>query len=544
MAAKKVCEHVTEQLHAWGVKRIYGVAGDALFPWLDVLGKQREITFIPCRHESAAAMMAAAEAKLTGLPAVCAATSGPGLLNLLNGLQDAQTDRVPVVAITGQVESYKRGGGYKQYIPQEALLAPLLAFTAEVTHPKAIGEMMQKAFVMAVERKGAAHLAVCKDVWTQPAASPMVSALPPLACRMRLDRAAAEQGAELVNAAKRPVFLAGVGARPFASLVQRLAERIGAAILLSLGAKGAIPDAHPQVLGGLGDGGSEAGLQALAEADLLVILGATWFPKSYIPARLPIIQVDENREAFHPVDHLLPVPGDLEETLLFWEDRLPKREPDREWLARVISLHRERMKELERISLQSALEKVKPERLMTALDQIAAPDAIIALDTGEHTVWFNRAFRAAKQQPLFSGKWRTMGYGLPAAISAKLAFPDREVIAIVGDGGLMMNAGELVTLAQLGLPVTAIVVNNGAFGLEEVKMKRAGLTPFATRLVNPDFTRLAQACGLASYRVDAVRELEETLREAVASRLPALVEISATPPTLTPLRRDLFQAQA
>jgi pyruvate oxidase len=545
MRQSKVCEFVTEQLRTWGVKRIYGVAGDAILPWLDVLGKQDAIRFIQTRHESSAAMMASAEAKLTGKPTVCTATSGPGLVNLLNGLLDAQTDRVPVVAIAGQVETDKLGGGYKQFVQQESLLAPITQFTSVVAHPNAIGEMLHKAFVTAMERKGVAHLAICKDVWTQTTASPLLFTLPLAARRLRMDRGEAEQGAELMASARRPVFLLGVGARSCSAKIERLAERVGAAILYSLGAKGAISESHTQVIGGLGEGGSNASTHALAEADLLVILGATWFPRSYIPAHLPIVQVDENRESFHPVEKLLPILADLEEILLFWEDRLGNRQPNPDWLSRIRVLHQERMHEIEQISLQSEKERVKPESLMSALDRIAAPDAIVALDTGEHTVWFNRAFRAEKQVPLFSGKWRTMGYALPAAVSAKLANPARQVIAIVGDGGLVMNPGELMTLAELALPITVVVVNNNALGLEEVKMKREGLSPFATKLNNPDFLKLAEAFGIAAYQVKHVQELERTLQKAISSEKPSFVEILATAPTLTELQKEyLFQAQA
>jgi len=146
---RQVASFITAQLEAWGVARIYGVAGDALFAWLDSLGRQHSIRFISCRHEEAAAMMASAEAKLTGKPAVCTATTGPGTVNLLNGLADAWADHAPVVAITGQVETHKMGGGYKQYVPQ------------------AIGEVLHLAFSTAVQQKGVAHIAICKDVFDQ-----------------------------------------------------------------------------------------------------------------------------------------------------------------------------------------------------------------------------------------------------------------------------------------------------------------------------------------------------------------------------------------
>ncbi len=544
MQDNNVADYITEQLSEWGIKRIYGVAGDAILPWLNTLGKQMKIRYIKCRHESAAAMMASAEAKLTGRPTVCTATSGPGVVNLLNGLADAHMDRVPVIAITGQVESFKLGGGYKQHVQQEKLLAPVSHFSTVVADPRAIGDVMHKAYVTAVQQKGVTHLAICQDIWNQSTSQPLITALPALQLAPRLDRVAAGQAAEQLQQARKPMMLLGVGARTYVPSIQRLAERIGAGVLLSLGAKGAIAASHPQVLGGLGEGGNNAGLLALAEADLLLILGATWFPRSHLPARLPIIQVDENLESFHPAAKLMPVRGDLEEAVLFWEDRLHAYEPDPEWRYRVHSLHQAGMQEVAEQAVQGMEEGVKPSTLMTVLDRLVDNDAIVTLDTGEHTIWFNRSFRAEGQLPLFSGKWRTMGYGLPAAVAAKLTFPDRQVVAIVGDGGLMMNLGELMTMVEYELPITVIVVNNHALGLEEVKMQRAGMTPFATALMNPAFSKLAEAFGVQTYRVNAGDQLEELLKAALTVQKPAFVEVRAAPPRLDPLEKQSIHTQA
>jgi len=540
MQTKTVAAYVTKQLREWGIKRIYGVAGDAILPWLDTLGKQMGIRYIQCRHEAAAAMMASAEAKLTGRPAVCTATSGPGFVNLLNGLADAHTDHVPVIAITGQVETYKLGGSYKQYVQQENMLTPISHYSTVVADPRAIGDVLHKAFLTAAQQKGVAHLAVCQDIWTQETEQPVLSVQPALHAAVRLDRISASQAAEIAQKARKPMVLCGVGARPVISSIQRLAEKLGAGILLSLGAKGAIASSHPQVLGGLGEGGSNAGLEALAKADLLLIFGATWFPRSYLPGHLSIIQVDENLESFHASEKLIPVRGDLEEAVLYLEDRLQTYEPDENWRYVIHSLHQEGMKELEEKTMQTKEERVKPQTVMTVLDQLVETDAIVTLDTGEHTIWFNRSFRAEGQTPLFSGKWRTMGFGLPAAIAAKLTFPDKQVVAIVGDGGLMMTLGELMTVVEYDLQITVIVLNNHALGLEEVKMKRAGMTPFATSLMNPSFTKLAEACGLQSYRINDVGQLEEGLQTALRATKPSLVEVQTTAPTLDPLNKQLL----
>ncbi|MED1854508.1 thiamine pyrophosphate-binding protein [Brevibacillus borstelensis] len=541
----QVAQYVTEQLRMWGVKHIYGVAGDAILPWLDVIGKQKDIRYIACRHESAAAMMAAAEAKWTGRPAVCTATSGPGTLNLLNGLADAYADHAPVLAITGQVETHKLGGPYKQYVPQEDLLRPLCLYSTTVAHPDAIGNVLHRAYVTAGSQKGVAHLAICKDIFSRTTVWPLVETLPRLRTGVGVDRGEVEHAAELLLQAKKPVILMGTGSRESANLCLQMAEKIGAALLLTLGAKGTVDEAYPLVLGGLGEGGSRAGLEALAQADLLVALGASWFPRSFIPAGLPVVQVDHNPTTVHAHPRLFPVTAELGDVLPLWLRRLEGKSPDSGWIQQVKRWHASFWQETEQLVDQGTDELIKPETLMHALSQVVDDNAIIALDTGEHSIWFNRAFRGTAQFPIFSGKWRTMGYGLPAAIAAKLNNPDRQVVAIVGDGGLQMTAGELMTAAAHNLSFPLIVVNNKTLGLEEWKMVQTGLAPFGTRLENPDFVKWAEACGIEGRRVSAVHELLPALKEAMKSQNMILLDIQCTLPTLTERKREIpFQAQA
>ncbi|MFD2371959.1 thiamine pyrophosphate-binding protein [Brevibacillus sp. GCM10020057] len=541
----QVASFLTEQLKAWGVARIYGVAGDALFAWLDALGRQDDIQFVSCRHEAAAAMMASAEAKLTGKPAVCAATMGPGTVNLLNGLADAWADQVPVVAITGQVETCKMGGGYKQYVPQEDLMRPLCAYTTTVTHPQAIGEVLHQAFTAAARQKGVAHIAICKDVFSQTTTSPVLPQLPWIPSAVRPDRMDLEHAAEHLLRAKKPLLLLGAGARQDREGCRRLAEQLGAGILLTLGAKGTVEESHPLVLGGLGEGGSEAALQALAEADLLLILGASWFPRSFIPKGLKIIQVDTNSQSIHAHPGLISVTATLDDVLPLWMRRLKSRQLDHAWEERVERWHARFWEETQSLTKQADGERVKPETLLHTVGRLVREDAIITLDTGEHTLWFNRAFRAVAQTPLFSGKWRTMGYGLPAAIAAKLTYPQRQVVCITGDGGLQMQLGEWMTAVEQRVSLLLIVVNNATLGLEQIRMQQEGYRPFATKLLNPDFVRFAEACGSAAKAVHKVGELEDAITQGLSTDQLTLLDVKCTAPTLSERKKQIpFQAQA
>lgn len=541
----QVAAYITEQLAVWGVERIYGVAGDGFFPWLDSLGRQSRIRYIACKHEAAAAMMASAEAKLTGRPAVCAATMGPGVVNLLNGLADAQTDRVPVVAITGQVESYKLGGAYKQYIPQEDVVRPVSFYTTTVAHPAAVGTVLHKAFVTAVQQRGVAHLGICKDVFERTMASPIIPELPRVTASVRPDRLEVEKAAQQLILSRKPILLLGKGARQTADRCRRLAEQLGAGVLLSLGAKGIVDESHPLVLGGLGEGGSQSALAALAEADLLVILGASWFPRAYVPHDLPVVQVDTQAESIHPHPQLFSVTADLDDVFPIWERRLESRRPDAVWKGRMEQLHTQFVEETRAITEQGPQELVKPETLLHALSRHVDEEAIIALDTGEHTLWFNRAFRAVRQTPLFSGKWRTMGFALPAAIAAKLACPDKQVVCVTGDGGLQMSLAELMTAVEQRVSFPLIVVNNGTLGLEEFKMGQAGYYPFGVRMHNPDFVRWAEACGVRGHAVHSVTDLDRAIQEALHADHLTVLDVRCTLPTLTERKKQIpFQAQA
>ncbi len=542
----QVAQYLTEQLALWEVRRIYGVPGDAILPWLDALGKQHVIQFVSCRHESAAAMMASAEAKLTGKPAVCTATSGPGTVNLLNGLADAHIDRAPVIAITGQVETYKLGGGYKQFVQQEGMLGPISHFSTTVAHPEAIGNVLHKSFVTAMQQKGVSHLAVCKDVFSRTTNAALLPSLPRISAPVRADRAEVEQAIELVMQARKPLLLLGVGARQAKSACRSLAEKLGAGVLITLGGKGVMAESHPLVLGGLGEGGSKAALEALAETDLLVILGATWYPRPYLPKGLSVVQIDCNPESFHPAPFLLSVTAELSEALAVWERRLEGHQPNQMWVNRVRQWNLQFWDEIRQlVQEQQPAGPVKPETLMDTLHKFIRDDAVVTLDTGEHTIWFNRAYRATEQFPLFSGKWRTMGFGLPAAIAAKLTDPNRQVVAIVGDGGLQMNLAELMTVAEQKLAFPVIVLNNGTLGLEEWKMLQNDMTPFATRMQNPDFTRLAEAFGIAARTVSNAHELDDVLQEAFSADQAMLVNVHCILPTLTERKREIpFQAQA
>ncbi|MDB4897753.1 MAG: pyruvate oxidase [Firmicutes bacterium] len=551
-----VATFLLRQLAAWGVKRVYGVIGDAIIPLMDQFSRQTELQFIPVRHESAAGFMAAAEAKLDGSLGVCIGTSGPGLANLINGIADAYADRVPLLVVSGQVASDKVGSDTKQYVDQQAMVQSLAGYSALLAGPGALPAALTQALKVAIGEGRVAHLSVPKDYWMADVPAEVRPPEPFLTAPPVVEPGALEAAAAMLRAARRPLMLAGHGSRPGAGSLLELAETWGAGVMLALGGKGMVPGDHPQVLGGVGQGGSMASHRALAAADLLFVAGSSWWPAKYMPQQIKLVQLDRsgaNIGLHHPVD--LGLPGEsgvvLPELL-----RALQADPGLERSGWVDSLSGWKREWQETLAAEaragggtpadartpagadaappaSAPTPVHPAALVQAIERVAATDAIITLDTGEHLLWFNRHFAGNGQRILFSGTWRSMGFGLPAASAAKLCRPDAPVIALVGDGGLTTLLGELAVPIQEGLAVTVVVSRNGALGLEAHKARSEGFRPFGHELRNPDFAAVARAFGWHAWRVDHQAELDGALSAAVMSGGPALVDVhTANDPAL------------
>lgn len=540
-----VAQYFAQQLAAWGFRHVYGVIGDTLFPLMDAIAAEPRLRFIPVRHEAAAGFMASAEAKLTGRPAVCIATSGPGIANLLNGLGDAYADRLPLLALTGQVESRQIGTNAKQYVDQQGLIRPLAGFTELLAHPDAAGSLLPAALRACLAQSQVAHLSVPKDLWAQPCTATLIPPEPFLTAPPAPDPAAMAGALDLMRKAKRPMLLLGEGARPAQEALLQLAERWGAGLIHSMPAIGIVPRSHPLALGGLGAAGSEASHAALAEADLLLTVACNWWPKRYVPEHVSVIKVDRQPIAVGGAMAVeLGVPGlaevivpQLAEGILSPPANGTAPQPTErsstdlraEWRARLKTLKSDWDTQVAQEAAPGG-SPLSPQQIVRAIEEALPPDGIIALDTGDHTVWFGRIFGGSAHQVLLSGRWRSLGFGLPAAMAAKLCEPERTVVALVGDTGLQSLLGELVTAAELGLPLTVVVVNNGQMAIERNRARAQGHSLLGTAPPGPDFGLLATACGLRSMRVSTNEELAEALHWGLISNGPFLINAIASAP--------------
>lgn len=523
--SKTVAETILDQLSLLGVKRIYGVVGDAIIGLIDALAKQDRIQFIAVKHESVAAFMASAEAKLTGKLAVCTATMGPGATNLLNGLGDAYSDKAPVLVITGQAPRNKIGTDYQQYVDQQELFKPFASFTANLGSEDAIVDLLQKAAQISLQQHAVTHLSIPKDLF-QLKTTMNAPALPTV-----IEGTASFQIEDLkgivavMQTANKPIILAGAGAKKASSTIKELAETWGAGILTSLGGKGLFDESTPFLLQGIGEGGNPHAAEVFKEADVVLLVGVTWWPEGYVPKNARIVQIDTNFATAHKgIPTELGVNGKAEIVVPLLLQGIKGHQKNSAWKTQ-IEKAKETWATQNEEEGQIAGSPIHPSRIVRAIEQTVADDAILTLDTGDITVWMNRNFRQSKQSVLFSGYWRSMGFGLPAAIAAKLEQPEKQVIAIVGDGGLQMTLADLLTATRYNLDITVLVFNNGALQMESDKIQASGDKELGTQLTNPDFVQVANACGWKGFRPESDKNLESILQEAVHTVGPTLVDI-------------------
>lgn len=523
-----VAEALLEQLRLWGITKIYGVVGDAVFGLLDALAHQDDIAFISVKHESTAAMMASAEAKLTGKPGVCLAQMGPGLANLINGLGDAYMDNAPVLAITGEAPLNKIGTPYKQSVNQQEMISAVASYSRLVVHPDAAVESLSQAMKKALFNRSVSHLSIPKDLFQMD--TQLSPQLPSHTSIPVPDRVCLQRAIELMSTAERPMLLVGSGIQVSREKLHELADVWSCGIALSYGAIGIVSESHPHMLNGLGEGGNPYLTELFKESDVVFALETDWWPDGMVPLNARVIQAAKQPGSFSvslPMDTGLA--GDLTAIVEELTSALKKRSISNPlWLERI-----QRCKQtwLAQNESEGSREDspLHPACIIRAVERHVAEDAVICLDEGDSTLWFLRNFRAARQQILLSNRWRTMGYGLPAAMAAKLCLPQKQIVCLTGDGGLAMVLADLLTAKRYGLRITVIVFNNGALQMEKDKMLMTGLHPEGTSLTNPDFAKVAEACGWVAYPVAAQQQLNEALKQAKSASSPVLIDAITAP---------------
>ena len=537
-----VAEVMVATLKASGVRRVYGIPGDSLNGFTDALRRDGEITWQHVRHEEAAGFAAAAEAALTGELAVCAGSCGPGNLHLINGLFYATRSRVPVLAIAAHIPREEIGDGYFQETHPDRLFVECSVYCELVSVPEQLPRVLETAMRAALARGGVAVVVVPGEVFLAdaPAGSHPVAirATSPV---VRPDTESLAAAAQVLNHAGTVTILAGAGCAGAHDQLIALAEALKAPVVHAFRGKEWVEYDNPYDVGMTGLIGFSSGYRAMEHCDALVMLGTDFPYRSFIPDSVPVVQVDVRGEQIGkriPVQ--VPLVGTVKDTV---DALLPLLEPkaDSAHLNRMTRHYRRARSQLDKLARDRASDSpLHPQYVAATIDRLAAEDAVFTVDVGTACIWVARYLHMNGTRRLVgSFNHGSMANGLSQAIGAQATYPARQVIALVGDGGLAMLLGELLTLHQQQLPVKIVVFNNGALSFVELEMKAAGIVTYGTDLDNPDFAGIARAIGLFGVRVDKAGDLEDALREAFAHDGPALVEVATArhelslPPKLT-----------
>ncbi|MGF7184943.1 pyruvate dehydrogenase (quinone)/pyruvate oxidase [Desulfitispora alkaliphila] len=519
-----VAQALLDQLANWEVKNIYGLVGDHIFQIIHELNDRDDLNFYPVKHEETAALMASAQAKLTGQLGVCLAIGGPGAVHLLNGVADAYKDRVPLLAITGDEPTADLGTEKKQVINQSVLFSGITCYCGQVVHQQTVGDVINQAISEAITKSMPAHVSIPKDILAQECTAQIFGGAPYVYNQPLSAPPVVDEAAKRLSEAKRPAVLVGRGVVDNPEIVVNFAQKLQAPFVATSVAKSFYSWDHPLFMGGVGEGGSQAATDILNEADLVLTIGANWWPGSYLDVQKAIIQVDTNPISLatgNPISYGLV--GEVNEILSQLHKKVNPTNHD-DWLRKA----KEKKDAWEKRAAEELSQQgspCHPASIVNALNNTLDSDAIISLDVGDHFVWFNRLFKGSGQQTLLSGKWRTLGFGLPAALAAKINKPDKQVVALVGDGGFAMTMSDFTTAVKHNLPVVVIIVNNGNYAMEKNKMESKNLTPYATELHNPDFKLYAESCGGEGYRVESSDQLESTIKKALKSNKPCIIDV-------------------
>ncbi len=528
-----------ETLANWGVKHVFGMVGHSNLGIADAIRIQEEtgrLSFYGIRHEGAASFACSAYGKLTGRPAACLSIAGPGATNLLTGLWDANVDRSPVIAMTGQVETQVLGPGAFQEIDLVAAYGKVAQWQQTALPESRHSELVNLACKSAILNRGVSQL-IFPDEVPKMAAEENARAGTPEGRVTPTTIAPPEESlnsaAALLRDAKRPVIIVGHGARFQMPGVVGLAEMLHCPVVTTFKAKGLISDDHPLAAGVLGRSGTPVASWVMNESDCLLVFGASFSNHTGITPKKPTIQVDFDPMAlgkFFAVD--VPVWGEIGITCERLVETLRGKieaTDQRDDLARRWAIWRAEKDKRTRDDRGHGLNSAA---IFASLSRLVPEDAIIAVDVGNNTYSFGRYFECRRQAVLMSGYLGSIGFSFPAAMGAWAAtqeaeplFAGRKVVSVSGDGGFGQYLAELTTAVKYGMNITHVLLNNNELGKISKEQRAGNWDVWQTSLHNPNFAEVANLCGALGLSVDRTEDLDAALEQALAHEGPSLVEI-------------------
>ncbi|WP_410221506.1 thiamine pyrophosphate-dependent enzyme [Pedobacter sp.] len=532
--AKIVAEQLVEMLVNAGIKRIYAVAGDSLNYLNDSIRKDGRIKWIHVRHEEVGAYAAAAEAELDGI-ACCAGSCGPGHVHLINGLYDAHRSHVPVIAIASTIPTNQMGVDYFQGTNTFKLFDDCSDYNQLITSAEQAPRIFQTAIQHALSKHSVSVIGFPGDVAEMEAVEIPTSAQI-FRCNPVIQPSESElnQLANLLNEGKKVMLYCGIGCKNAYHEVLELAQILKAPVGYSFRGKMHVQYNNPYDVGMTGLLGTPSCYKAMHEADVLVLLGTDMPYDAFMPTDNKIIQIDTAEERLGRRAKLtLGLKGNIKDTIKALLPLLHTK-TDSSFLDAMIKFHEKVVERLHAYVEDKGVEKkLQPEYVASLINQLASDNAIFTLDTGMSAVWGARYIEQTGTRYLLgSFNHGSMANAMPMAIGAKLAHPERQVIAFCGDGGLSMLLGDLATIKQYNIPVKIVVFNNRALGMVKLEMEVAGLPDNETDMHNPDFVKIAEAMDIKAAEVTLPEQLERTLQQAFNYDGPYLLNIYTNPNAL------------
>ena len=535
-----VAEQLVSQLIDAGVHRVYGIVGDSLNPIVDAIrksggSKKGGIDWVHVRHEEAAAFAAAAEAQLTGKLAVCAGSCGPGNLHLINGLYDAQRSAAPVLAIASHIPSVQIGQTYFQETHPDRLFNECSVYNEMISSAEQAPRVVNAAIRHAVELSGVSVISLPGDISDLKATSPSPKYVPSRRPVLSPNEEDVRQLADVLNRAKKVAIFAGAGVEGAHDEVIELADVLKAPIGHTLRGKDFIQYDNPFDVGMTGLLGYGAAAEGMNDADVLIMLGTDFPYDQFLPGTFTV-QVENHPEKLgRRTDISLPVHSDVKPLIAAL---LPLLDRDRSdaFLKAKVKKHSKIMHSPIGAYTRNAehMKPIHPEYAAHILNEVASKDAIFTADTGMCNVWTARYIDPLGTRRLIGSFLHgSMANALPHAIGAQVAFPNRQVISVSGDGGLSMLLGELVTARMYNLPIKVVVFNNSTLGMVKLEMLVNGLPDYGTDVHDVNYAEVASAIGLHGERVTEPSRLRGALQEAFAYNGPALIEVMTDPNALS-----------
>jgi pyruvate dehydrogenase (quinone) len=560
---KNVSDQLLERLHAWGVRRVFGYPGDGINGLMGAFDRMGErMTFVQARHEELAAFMACAHAKFTGEVGVCMATSGPGAIHLLNGLYDAKADHTPVLAIVGQTARTAMGGDYQQEVDLHNLFKDVAhEYVQTAMVPEQTRHLVDRAMRIARDRRAVTCLILPHDLQEEPAVETpprqhgtVHSGIGHTGKRVVPGDADLRAAASVLNAGQRVAILAGAGALQATDELIEVADTLGAGVAKALLGKFAVPDDLPFVTGAIGLLGTQPSWELMSECDTLLMVGSAFPYAEFLPregqARGVQIDIDGRKLSLrYPME--INLVGDSAPTLRALLPHL-QRKDDRRWQEQIEASVRDWWAVLEARAMNDA-NPVNPQRVFWELSPRLPDNCILTCDSGTSAAWYARDLKARRgMMGSLSGGLATMGSAVPYALAAKMAHPDRPVIALVGDGAMqMLGINGLVTIAHRWKEwkdprLVVMVLNNSDLNMVTWEQRiSAGVPKFEDSQQLPDFpyAEYARLLGLHGLRVDRPDAVADAWDEALRADRPVLLEM-VTDPNVPPIPPHVSAKQA